>query len=79
MPAVLGVLGELTALSELLQSNVVLNTSGLKSGPKKVFPVTSDFGVKDAPVCGVRGVLGVALASDPKSSSASDTFIFRSL
>jgi len=70
---VLGVLGELAMLSQV---SLALKTSGLKSGPKKVFPVRFDFGV-EIPVCGVLGVLGVALASEPRSSSIKDAFLFR--
>ena len=69
----LGVLGEEARLSHCSP----LKTSGLKSGPKKVFPVrfAVDLGVQTV-VCGVRGVLGVALASEPRSSSAKDIFCF---
>ena len=74
IPAVLGVAGEFAGISEFPESKEVLNTSGLKSGPKNVVPVTLDD-----PVCGVLGVLGVALASEPISSSAKDSFLFRSL
>lgn len=74
IPAVLGVLGDAAKLSQLSD---VLKTSGLKSGPKKVVPVkfAVDLGVETV-VCGVRGVLGVALASLPKSSSMYEIFRF---
>jgi len=72
IPAVLGVFGELAMLSEF---SLALNTSGLKSGPKKVFPVRLDLGV-ETPVWGVLGVLGVADASDPRSSSTRPALLF---
>ena len=67
-PAVLGVLGDAAKLSQFISE--VLKTSGLKSGPKNVLPVklAVDLGVETV-VWGVRGVLGVALASLPRSSS----------
>lgn len=86
LSAVLGVTGELTLLkfSSRSWSCVTLNDSGLKSGPKKVFPVR--FADDTGPgvdvmatvrgVRGVRGVLGVALASEPRSSSVTDSFLF---
>ena len=76
----LGVLGDEARLSHCSPD---LNTSGLKSGPKKVVPVSLDvdLGVETVErvvwgVLGVLGVLGVALASEPRSSSAKDIFRF---
>ena len=68
-----GVLGEL-----VLCSYSPLNVSGLKSGPKKVVPVSCKlcgvlWGVLEH-VIGVRGVRGVAVASLPRSSSKSLCF-----
>lgn len=91
LSAVLGVTGELTLLmfSSRSWSWETLNDSGLKSGPKKVFPcrfarLADDIGpgpgvdvmATVTGVLGVRGVRGVALASDPRSSSVTESFLF---
>lgn len=60
-PPALGVLGEVVVLSAS-----TLNVSGLKSGPKNVTPVIFATGV----LVHVSGVLGVAVASLPMSSSS---------